>query len=127
MHHNDDDSIEIDLTHSGNPFPKVRARGVVAAVILSSVLGVACNVAVVSLFLQHLESTTSHTDHIDNLRIQQCHEISDRGAEAMEKMADAMASQSLAFGQFSVRLAELESEIKEQNDIFRRTFEPRGL
>lgn len=103
--------------------PTVKTKGIISAIVAMVVLGVVCNVTVVLLFLNFIDNQSQHVDRVDDLRIKTCHDISLRGAEAMEKVSSALILQTEEFRQFSHVLEDIHISVNKNRDSFERLIE----
>mgnify|MGYP003331467945 CR=1 FL=1 len=114
------DGFELD---AGGRWPKLKAKGVVPAILTMCLLGVVCNISVVVLFLSFIERQVSHTDKVDDLRIKTCHDTAARGAAAMELMGKTFAEQTTEFQHMSRKLDTIHKHVEHQRYTFDQLLE----
>ena len=115
----EENEIELEMGSS----PKIKTKGVISAIIAMCVLGVVCNISIVALFLEFINTQIAHTDTVDSVRIETCHDISEQGAKAMDKMSEALMFQSTEFGIFGNKLDSIHDSVKANELTFKQLLE----
>ena len=66
--------------------------------------------SIVGMFLFYNERMNIHDDQLGQLRIETCHQVSDRSTEAAHKMAEAAITQSIALTELSIAVEEIDEK-----------------
>ena len=113
-------SEEIEIGHGQN---KVVASGGLSIIVFVALISVLCNVSVVGMFLKFIQDQTSHTDFVDDVRIETCHATSNRSAQALEALSEVMLIQATEFGIFGNKLNSIHDSVKANEMTFKQLLE----